>query len=290
MKRAEIERKFDEIVSFAEIEKFLDTPVKRYSSGMYVRLAFSVAAHLEPDILLVDEVLAVGDATFQKKCLGKMGDVTKGGRTVLFVSHSMASILNLCGRAILLDVGKIRVAGSVQHVVDAYLSEGMGLEGEVVFSEERVHPNSGLRFVSVRILDSDGHPAAYVDLLKGFTLEIEYEVLRSVRSAQVAFEVWNSMGICVLCSSDFDANPEDSMNIKHPGRYRASCFIPPTYLRSGRYWIDLGSSIPGIQMLDEVHNAIAFEVVDSGSVEFKLSQGRRGVIAPILRWHADRIN
>jgi len=201
----------------------------------------------------------------------------------------MPAILNLCARGILLGAGRIRIAGPIQHVVDTYLNESLKLDGEVVFPEGRPRPDSELKFVAVRIMDTDGHPTAYVDLLKGFTLEIEYEVLQPLRSAQVAFELWNSMGVCVLCSSDFDEHPEDSGNIKHPGRYRTSCFIPPTYLRPGRYWIDLGSSIPGVQMLDEVRNVIAFEVVDTGSVEFKLSQGRRGVIAPILKWNTERL-
>ncbi len=290
MTKKEIDRKFDEIVAFAELEKFTDTPVKRYSSGMWVRLGFAVAAHLEPEILLVDEVLAVGDIGFQKRCLGKMGDVAKEGRTVLFVSHSMPAILNLCDRGILLDTGKIRVAGSIRQVVDVYLAESIKLDGEVVLSEDRPHPKSQLKFVAVRILDADGHPMAYVDILKGLTLEIDYEVLQPVHSAQVAFELWNSMGICVLCSSDFDEHPEDARNIKYPGYYRVSCFIRPTYLRPGRYWIDLSSSIPAVEMLDEVRNAIAFEVIDSGGVEFKLSQGRRGVIIPILEWNTDRIS
>jgi len=248
-----------------------------------------VAAHLEPEILLVDEVLAVGDAAFQKKCLGKMGDVAKEGRTVLFVSHNMAAILNLCKRGILLDNGKIQAAGPLQHVVDTYLAKSFRLDGEVIFAKDRPHLNNELRFTAVRILDANGCPTAYVDLLHGFTLEIEYEILQPVRSAQVAFELWNSAGVCVLCSTDFDEHPEDKGNIKHSGRYRASCFIPPTYLRPGRYWIDLASSVPGVRWLDEIRSAIAFEVVDSGSVEFKLSQGRRGVITPILKWNTQRL-
>lgn len=290
MKKAEIARKFDEIVAFSEIEKFLDTPAKRYSSGMYVRLAFAVAAHLEPEILIVDEVLAVGDAEFQKKCLGKMGDVAKEGRTVLFVSHNMAAVLNLCGKGILLDAGQVREVGSIQHVVNTYISSSMALDGEVVFSKGRHYPESELRFIAVRILDTDGLAKAHVDLLKGLNIQIEYEITHTIRMAQVAFELYNSMGVCVLCSSDFDTNPEDSKNFKYPGRYRTSCHIPPSYLRPGSYWIDLGSSVPNVRMLDEVHNALAFEIWDSGSIVFKLSQVRRGVIAPILGWITQRVD
>jgi len=288
MDRWEITRKFDEIIAFAELEKFVDTPVKRYSSGMYMRLAFAVAAHLEPEILLVDEVLAVGDAAFQKKCLGKMGDVSKEGRTVLFVSHSMPAILNLCSVGILLDSGKICEKGAVPQVVDTYLRESLDIEGEVILPDNRPQPKSELRFLSARIKDFDGKLSAHVDI-RGFTLELDYEVSLPIRSAQVTLELWNSMGICVLCSSDFDENPEDIKKIKQPGRYRVSCFINPMFLRPGRYWIDLGSSIPGVRVLDEFRNVIAFEVIDSGSLDFKFAHGRRGVIAPILKWKTGRL-
>jgi lipopolysaccharide transport system ATP-binding protein len=284
MKKQEIEDKFDEIVKFSEIEMFLDTPVKRYSSGMYVRLAFAVAAHLEPEILLVDEVLAVGDANFQKKCLGKMNDVAKQGRTVMFVSHSMPAILNLCTKGILLDSGKIEAQGTIKDVVDSYLGENIGLNGEILFPKDRIGPKSDLKFTGMRVLDAKGHPTAYVDILEGFTLEIEYHLIASLAKAQVVFELWNSLGICVLCSTDFDESPESSGDIKRAGHYKASCFVPPAYLRPGRYWIDISSSIPGVQMLDEIRNALAFEVLNTGNIEFKLSQGRRGVIAPILSW------
>jgi len=284
MHRAEIERKFDEMVAFAEAEKFIDTPVKHYSSGMYVRLAFAVAAHLEPEILLVDEVLAVGDASFQKKCLGKMGEVAKGGRTVLFVSHNMAAILNLCGRGMLLDGGQVQAAGPIQHVVDAYLSTSMKLEGEAILRDHRPDDDTELRFLAVRILGDDRRASAYVDLKQGCSVEIEYEVRKPITGAQIAFELWNSLGICVLSTTDLDLQPECLRTTRQPGLYRTSCFLESVHLRPGRYWIDLGSSVPGIRMLDEARNAISFEVVDTGSVEYKLTQGRRGVIAPILRW------
>ena len=195
-----------------------------------------------------------------------------------------------CERGILLDSGKIRVSGPVQQVVETYLTESTRLDGEMVFPEDPQCPGNKLKFLAVRILGTDGHPTAHIDLLKGFTIQIEYKVWEPVRSAEVGFELWNSMGVCVLCSGDFDEHPEDSRNIKQPDRYRASCFIPPTYLRRGQYWINLGSSIPGIQVLDEVHNAITFEVMDTGSVEFKLSEGRRGVILPILKWNTHSIS
>ena len=286
MRRHEIDRRFDEIVAFAEVEQYIDTPVKRYSSGMYMRLAFAVAAHLEPEILLVDEVLAVGDAIFQKKCLGKMGDVAREGRTVLFVSHTMPAILSLCSKGILLEMGQINQIGNIQQVVDSYLNGAMNQEGSVTFSENT--RNNELRFVSVAVLDNNGRPTPYADLLNGVNLQIEYEVFSSVRTAQIAIELWNAASTCILSSTDFDMNSDSRTEVKQPGRYLATCSIPSGFLRPGRYWIDLSSSIIGIKLLDRIEHAISFEVIDPGaSIEFKLSQGRRGVIAPILPWETE---
>ena len=293
MKRAEITRKFDEIVAFAEIEKFLDTPVKHYSSGMYMRLAFSVAAHLEPEILIVDEVLAVGDAAFQKKCLGKMSDVAKEGRTVLFVSHNIPAILNLCNRGVFLEHGQTQMIGSAEEVVTKYLAEADDIKfnGEAILSDDRPHPQTELRFRVVRILDDKGQPTELVKLSKGCRISIEYEILQPVNFAQVAFELWNSLGEYVLCSTDLDdIEPEKMRMTKYPGRYVAHSFIESQYLRPGVYWVDLGSSIPNIRMLDEVHRAISFEVVDDGSFMLKLApQSRRGVITPLLKWQNCKI-
>jgi len=284
MRKNEIDEKFDDIVKFSEIEKFLDTPVKRYSSGMYVRLAFAVAANLDPEILMVDEVLAVGDAAFQKKCLGKMESVAEGGRTVLFVSHNMPAVLNFCNHGLLIEKGKIKTTGSIENVIDIYLAENIAFEGEIVFENNASRPKSDLRFISARILHSDGRSTAFVDYHKGFYLEIVYDVYKPIRKAQIAFELWNSTGICILCSTDLDNQPNTEIT-KLPGRHKASCYVPPEYLRPGRYTIDIGSSVPGIQILDEIQNALAFEVINTGNIEFKLSQGRRGVITPLLNWN-----
>jgi len=289
MTRGEINRKFDEIVAFAEVEKFIDTPVKRYSTGMQMRLAFAVAAHLEPDILLVDEVLAVGDAAFQKKCIGKMDEVTRQGRTVLFVSHNMGAVLSLCVKGVLLDAGQVKQAGPVQDVVARYLEESMAPEGEVCFAEDRPDVGEELRFAAIRIIGPDGKPNGSVDLLKGCHVQLEYHVLRPVQSAQVAFELYNSVGVCVLSSTDLDSEPERMREVRVPGRYTTSCSLPPDYLRAGRYWIDIASSVPGVRMLDQIRNAIAFQVLDTGSTESKLGQGRRGVVAPALRWETSPI-
>ncbi|MFC1496874.1 ABC transporter ATP-binding protein [Verrucomicrobiota bacterium] len=288
MRKAEIEKKFDEIVSFAEIEKFIDTPVKRYSSGMYVRLAFSVAAHLEPDILLVDEVLAVGDTAFQKKCLGRMNDVAKEGRTVLFVSHNMATVLNLCSRGILLDNGNIVKTGKIKSVVDHYLNADITLSGEATAPQRRHKLSDDFRFSCVRVRKPMGEITAQVDLIEGCNLEIEYEILHPFRSANIGFILWNSSGHCVFTSTDVDNNPSSITTKREPGRYIAQCHIPPEYLRPGRYYIDVASSIPNVRILDELPRVLMFEVIDTGSVESKISQGRQGVIAPVLDWKTEQ--
>jgi len=178
MSRVDIKRKFDEIVAFAEVEQFLDTAVKRYSSGMYVRLAFAVAAHLEPEILIVDEVLAVGDASFQKKCLGKMEDVGQEGRTVLFVSHNMAAITRLCERVILLDQGHVMADGVPAQVVGEYLRSGMGSTAQREWPELRTAPGNDLvRLRAVRMRDGQGVVSDTMDIRESICMEVEYDVL-----------------------------------------------------------------------------------------------------------------
>ena len=286
MKRPEIQRRFDEIVDFAEVEQFLETPVKRYSSGMYMRLAFAVAAHLEPEILVVDEVLAVGDAKFQEKCLGKMRSVAQGGRTVLFVSHNMAAVLSLCTRGILISKGSIALDDAVSKVVQQYITDSTATAGEVEFdlSVASKFDNSALRFKGVRLLNRAGDIVSYVDINDGVSIEIEYEVRRVIRSPQVGFLLWNQDGVCILTSLDTDGLEKVEDRQLLPGKYIVQCDIPSAYLRLGRYWLDLGSSIPNVELFDEVKQAISFEVTGDGSLEAKLAQTRFGVVAPALKW------
>ena len=287
MKKAEIDRQFDAIVAFAEVERFIDTPVKKYSSGMYMRLAFAVAAHLECDILLVDEVLAVGDVAFQKKCLSKMDEVSKAGRTVLFVSHSIPAIMNLCTEAILLDEGTLRFCGDPQSVVNEYLNGSRPMDGEARFAHRAERDGEAhFSFLGLRVLDESGRPTTHVDVSKGCTIDMEYIVHRPITGLQVAFELWTGSGVCVLCTTDLDCDPARRMAVSPQGLYRALCRLDSTLLRPGRYWIDLGASIPGVRVLDEVQPAISFEVIDTGSIQYKLAQGRRGAIAPIIKWES----
>lgn len=291
MTKREIDRQFDAIVTFAEIETFLDTPVKRYSSGMHMRLAFAVAAHLKADILLVDEVLAVGDAAFQQKCLSKMDDVSREGRTVLLVSHNIASILNLCSTALLLGRGEVLAYGGVRDVVDHYLSGSISVQGETqLHSHDKVPSEQELSFEAIRIRDGHGRVTGSIDAVQGCTVEVDYVVHREIRGGQVSLELWNGEGVCVLCTTDLDSCPESRSLTRLPGLYRVSCRLDPTWFRAGRYWISLGASMPGLRALDEAPHAISFEVIDTGSIEHKLTQGRRGVIAPTIQWSATHLS
>ena len=199
MSKKEISRKFDEIVSFSGVEKFLDTPLKRYSSGMNVRLAFSVAAHLEPEILLIDEVLAVGDVAFQKKSMNKMEEVSKKGRTILFVSHNMASVINLCKRTILLDAGKIVMDGPTSEVIEYYMGLKENKIAEVVWSDMNLAPgNEEAKLHKVRILSEDGKPISESDIQKEVQVEIGYWNLKENAKLFVSMHLINSQGITVL--------------------------------------------------------------------------------------------
>ena len=189
MSRAEINRKFDEIVEFAEVSRFLDTPVKRYSSGMYVRLAFAVAAHLEPEILVVDEVLAVGDAAFQKKCLGKMGDVAKQeGKTILFVSHNMAAVNRLCGQGIWIEKGQIYQIGMTGDIVNSYLSSNAEVEGEFLWNNLELAPgNEKIKLIAIRVLNNRNQVCSKISSSESFSIQLEYEVLSPLKGARIGF-------------------------------------------------------------------------------------------------------
>lgn len=286
MDRGYMKRAFDEIIAFSGVERFIDTPVKRYSSGMYLRLAFAIAAHLKTDILIVDEVLAVGDAEFQKKCLGKVGEVSREGRTVLFVSHNMSAVLALCRSGVLLEEGMITSAGSVRDVVDHYTRRAQHTSVRILQEPGR----QPMRFLKVRILDHAGHLAQQVDVRQGAFVEVEYEVREPPLRAQIVFELWNSNRVCVLCSTDFDSDPGSGDHAKPAGHYRARCFLPPEYLRPGGYTVSVSSSDPGVRVFANLEHVIAFVVDDTGTISSRLSQGRRGVISPLLRWTTERLS
>ncbi len=261
MKKAEIERKFDEIVAFAEIEKFLDTPVKHYSSGMYVRLAFAVAAHLEPEILVVDEVLAVGDVAFQKKCMGKMGDVSKQGRTIMLVSHNMAAIQHLCLRTCLLQKGQLALWGKTNDVVDAYVRSSMDVIASTqLFGQLGRQGNGRVRFTGFKLYDGGGQrvPAARTGkhLIIGLAYKVESEV---ADSAVIRLGVTNLMGqrlfMCLSRVSHYGL-------LDLSGGDEVLCHIPRLPLLPGKYSVSAWCKIDG-QLADDISTAFTLDVLES---------------------------
>jgi len=258
MRKAEIERKFDEIVAFAEIEKFMDTPVKRYSSGMHVRLAFAVAAHLEPEILLVDEVLAVGDAAFQKKCLGKMGEIGREGRTVLLVSHNMTSIVELCGSAIWIDDGRIRAVTEAEEAVRSYLVSGLSAsEGKAVFPEPDGRKEAFIRSVELR--NERGEITSQFDVLSPIKVNISFCCKRRFLNGRVFVSVTRHDGVTVFSATttDYDKGP----HIIEPGVYCASLLIPGRFLAEADYLLSVAFGEVPYKRHDFHENVLRFEVL-----------------------------
>lgn len=283
MKKKDISEKFDQIVEFAGIEKFIDTPVKYYSSGMYVRLAFSVAAHMEPDILLVDEVLAVGDAEFQKKCLGKMEEVTrKQGRTILFVSHNMAAIQSLCKKCILLEKGKIKLIGNTETVVNQYLDSGTSGGTETIWKEEVRPGNDVTKLISVRLCDRNGKLLPYAYSNQEIGVEIVYEVLQNGYSPLPNIHLFTNRGEHTFIShSDF------SDDLDRIGKHKMTAWIPGNLLNNSTYIIEvvLSTMIP-LQIHVDVRDAIIFQVLEDieSSKKNDFNQRIPGIIRPRLEW------
>jgi len=294
MTKKEVVRKFDEIVEFSGTEKFLDTPVKRYSSGMRVRLAFAVAAHLEPEILIIDEVLAVGDAAFQRKCLNKMQDIGEGGRTVLFVSHSMPAVTRLCNRAILLNAGTILKDGSTHDVVGAYLGSGFGAMSLKEWPDARQAPAGKVaRLRSVRAVDEDGKVSEAVNITRPVAIEMEYEVLESGHILMPHFHIFNDEGIRLFVALDQDTQWKGKQRPK--GRYISRGWIPGNLLSEGTLFVS-----PALLTLEPdvpqfiARDAISFHVVDTGPGSAESARGNyarnlKGVIRPLLQWETSTV-
>lgn len=294
MTRAEIRRKFEQIVAFAEIEPFLDTPVKRYSTGMTIRLAFAVAAHLEPEILLVDEVLAVGDVAFQKKCLGKMDEVGRQGRTVLIVSHNLPIIANLCSRAMLLEAGSIVAAGPAPEVVQKYLATVRSAAGELVWPDLDHAPGNHLvRLRRVRILQEgiEG-PTADVDIARDILVEITYEALCEGTPLYAGLWLKDPLGTFILSSHNAHSQnltPDAWYGRPYPrGVFRTICRLPGNFLNEGRYLvIPLLGRVPQPAMVLE-EATLAFDVHDTGAMREEYTGSWAGpVIRPRLAWHTE---
>jgi lipopolysaccharide transport system ATP-binding protein len=292
MKRAEIDRKFDEIIAFAEVERFIDTPVKHYSSGMYLRLAFAVAAHLEPEILLVDEVLAVGDARFQKKCLSKMQDVGHQGRTVLFVSHNMPAITRLCERVILLDEGGVLEDGPSHQVVSAYLNAGLGTTAAREWPDLAKAPGDDVvRLRAVRVRTEDGRITDAVDIRRPVAIEMEYQVLQPDHLLMPYYNVFNQEGLRLFTAIDQD--PAWQRRPRPTGRYKSTVWIPGNLLAEGTLFMGpaMRTKEPMIRHFN-VREAIAFQVIDSldgDSARGDWAGGLGGVVRPMLKWETQFI-
>ena len=287
MKKIEIDRKFDEMVAFAEIERFIDTPVKHYSSGMYVRLAFAVAAYLEPEILLVDEVLAVGDAAFQKKCLGKMADVAKGGRTILFVSHNMQAVQSLCKSACQLEAGHLVESGSVASVVATYLVGIGNISSEVKWPESSAPGNHEVNLIALRTCGPNGQVCGMFSSKQDIRVELEFVANTRHSALCVGFDLTTSEGSTVLRSYQTDLAP-DECPVLHIGKNHWQCVIPGGLLNAGIYRICPRIGMHNMYWIVNLDAVIQFEVIlDHGVSPFWNSldgHSRPGVIAPILRW------
>ena len=288
MSRAEIKRKFDEIVAFAEIERFLETPLKWYSSGMYVRLAFSVAANLEPEILIMDEVLAVGDAAFQQKCLDKMRDIRRQGRTILFVSHDMAAITRLCKRVVLLEGGQITADGEPHEVVNRYLSSSWQMGALREWANPAEAPgNEIVRLRCVRVRAQDGETISAVDIRKPFGLEVTYDVLAEGHALVSVIEFYNEEGTELF--STHDTNADRRRRPRAVGRYTDTVWIPGNLLAEGSLLahVSIMSHFPSTVLHAHERNAVAFQVIDSqagDSARGDYVGPMPGVMRPLLDW------
>lgn len=292
MKKTEIEKKFDEIVAFSEIDKFIDTPVKRYSSGMYMRLAFAVSAHLEPEILVVDEVLAVGDAEFQRKCLGKMSDVASEGRTVIFVSHNMSAIQRLTQECIILDKGKMVLRARTPEAVDYYLTNDFSASGERKYSAAEI-PASAHPFtpVAVRVKNNANVTTDNLLSVEPVTIEVEYELATDVTGLRVGVYLMTSRGEYVLTSFDTD-DPEKyhALGVRKAGRYISRCTIPADTLNEGRFVIGINASSYMVKRYFADERAINFTINATGAPGMQWVEVRQGPLRPRLDWRIEEVH
>lgn len=283
MRRSEIQRKFDQIVAFSEIEKFIDTPVKRYSSGMYVRLAFAVAAHLEPEILIVDEVLAVGDADFQKKCLGKMHDVATGeGRTILFVSHNMAAVNSLCDRAILLSKGQLVADSSPADITSRYLRESIDGADEAPTPEKHFEPDpsKAIQILSIRLKDTRHEYRDPIDV------ELEFALRHREGKPHATLVVRDEQGHVIYTTTDDDLSPTPLTSIE-PGTYCYHLRLPEKLLKPGTYFLTCSiSDIHNKKPYDRKDNILTLQIEDHYTRRSQIPNGYRqqAIIAPEIPW------
>ena len=289
MKRSEIEKKMDEIIAFSEVEKFVDTPVKRYSSGMYLRLAFAVAAHLDPEILVVDEVLAVGDAEFQRKCLGKMSDVANQGRTVLFVSHNMSAIMRLTEQTVVLERGKVVMHAPTSEAVDYYLSQGFSQEGQHEWKEDEFEKNPApFHPLKIRIVNDAGVVSDTVRSTEPCHIEFEYSLDEDITGLRVGLYIISTRGEFVLTSFDVDDSEKfETYSTRKAGTYISRCTIPGDFLNEGRFVIGVNASIFKIRTYFHDEQALIFNVNGTGAPGTQWPEPRTGLIRPRLYWEIE---
>lgn len=283
MTKKEIRSKYDEIVDFSGVEKFIDTPVKRYSSGMYVRLAFAVAAYLEPEILIVDEVLAVGDAEFQKKCLGKMHDVSANeGRTVIFVSHNMGAVKNLCTSSILLERGMIKNSGKTESIIEEYLNINSDLK---ISSREFEDKNSDIYFNRISVIPGNSEiPSTEIDVKYPFKIQFSYKGKINIPGLRLGFSIYSKNGIKILYDSESVKElSSDSENFS--GNKTAEVIIPGLFLAPGSYFINAALHIENVQLFDLKENAIGFNIIESGSDLHRFNGKDMGVVIADFKWN-----
>jgi lipopolysaccharide transport system ATP-binding protein len=282
MSKMVVKRRFDEIVEFSEVEKFLDTPVKQYSSGMYVRLAFAVAAHLESEILIIDEVLAVGDIKFQRRCLSRIEDISKSGRTILFVSHNVSAIRSSCDRALNFSDGQLILDSDIESAINSYLSEdNYHNEGLVLWNLDDLAKSQKIEFEKAYILNDQNIQTSVLDCKNEFSIVLEYKILEPMNGLRIGFFIQTSEGIPICGSNDPDAWPKID---RVPGKYVSKCFFPGNILNWGKYNIRFGADIPpSKEPLIRTPFCLNFKVEDThghGVLKEKLP----GIIRPRLKW------
>jgi lipopolysaccharide transport system ATP-binding protein len=295
MSRADIRRRFDEIVAFAEIDSFLDTPVKRYSSGMSVRLAFAVAAHLEPDVLIIDEVLSVGDQAFQRKCLGKASQLGDQGRTILLVSHNLSAVSNFCKRAVLMQNGRMIAEGSPQSIIDRYLIESKTESGTRVWADDSRAPCSdSVRLQSVSV-QGNGllEPAGEVDIDQEIAIVVDYQVLVTNTKVSVQIQLKDETGAYVLWSANaasMNTVHDEWFDKPHPiGAYQTTCVLPANFLNDTRYFVSVlvGSEVGSAAIRED--SVLSFLVHDTGAMRREYAGSWLGpVIRPRLAWRTTK--
>jgi lipopolysaccharide transport system ATP-binding protein len=290
MRRIELDHKFDEMVAFAEVEKFVDTPVKHYSSGMQLRLAFAVAAHLEPEILIVDEVLAVGDAAFQRKCINKMQEVGKQGQTILFVSHNMQAVTRLCNRGILLQEGRVIADGPTQDVIHAYMEAGVETAASQEWPDPATAPGGEIaRLRAVRVCNEHGQVSDMFDVRSPIFIEMEYEVLQGDFPLMPHFHLYNEEGMHLFATIDQD--PAWRRRRRPAGHYVSRVKIPGNFMTDGRFYVHCNMLVLNPRSRQFVcHDVVAFRVMDNigdGTARGDWTETMGGVVRPLLQWSTE---